>query len=205
MNTILSIAVTIVITASFAATADAGPFADREGSGTYTTSNGRTGDYSWRSRREGSTVTKDQSITTEGGRTFEREITATYDKDTGTLNRSVTGPAERTRTSTWSYNPETRAVDRVTTGPAGRSVYSSSTLNPDNRGITTTHTGPGGRTVTAITTLDGEQGRSTTVVGPNGRETSWRASRSRDRESGTIRRSLTGPRGRDWFVDLSPD
>lgn len=178
---------------------------ERSGSGTYSTSGDRTGKYSWRSRRDGNRVMNEQSITTSGGRTFGRAASTTFDRETGTVNRTVTSPFGRTRESTWSYNPESRSLDRVTTGAAGWTVHSSSKYDPTSRSIITTHTGPGGKTATVVTTPNNRFGRNTSITGPRGRSWTWSTSNARDPATGTVRHTVTGPQGRSWSVDLTPD
>ncbi len=78
-------------------------------SGTYTTSDGRTGNFSGEVLRNADgTRTRNLSITNREGETYDRSATYDYDRETGTLERTVTGPGASSRTGYVTFIPVQR-------------------------------------------------------------------------------------------------
>lgn len=76
-------------------------------SGTYTTADGRSGTFSGDVlRNEDGTRTRNLSITNQDGETYNRSATNAYDRETKTLERSVTGPGGKTRTGSVTFIPD---------------------------------------------------------------------------------------------------
>jgi hypothetical protein len=154
-------------------------------SGSYTTKKGRTGTYKSEGTRGDGTATRNQSITTQDGKTFDRSVTRTYDKDTGTFTRSVTNPRGDTRTATGAVGEDGTRTGTVTTSGGKTAEFSGETVRNDDGSVTRN---------TSVTTADGQTlNRSATT--------------SYDKDTGTISRSVTGPGGntRTGEVAVQPD
>jgi len=72
---------------------------DGQRSGTYTTSNGKSGTFNNSVQRDGNgTVSRSKSWTNQDGVTKTKSASRTYDKETGEFNKTVTGVKGNTRT-----------------------------------------------------------------------------------------------------------
>lgn len=156
--------------------ADAG---ERNRSGKYATGGGRSGTYSSNIERSRGSVNRQGSITTQSGETYSRSVSGTYDKDTGTVNRSVTGPGGNTRTDTGTYNKDTQTYSGTVTGPKGNTAQQTTVYDKNTKSTTSTYTGPGGKTATGTTTYNPE--------------------------TGTAERTITGAGGKSRSVTLTPE
>jgi hypothetical protein len=158
---------------------------DLSRSGSYVTGRGHSGSYSSHvsgNRRDG--LTRNQSVTTQSGRTLNRSSTTTYDRASRRFDRSVTGVNGNTR---------------VLTGTAGGGAFSGSYT-----------TGSGGRGSFAGTTTrneDGSRSRNGSVTTDDGRTYQRSVATSHDAATRTLERSITGPGGhtRSGAVTLTPN
>ncbi len=79
---------------------------DGQRSGSYTTSTGKSGTFNGSvQRNEDGTVMRSGSWTNQDGETKSRNATYGYDRETNTINRSVTGPDGNTRDGSVTYTP----------------------------------------------------------------------------------------------------
>ena len=154
-------------------------------SGSYVTGKGRTGSYSSQvsgHRRDG--LIRSQTITTNSGRTLNQAATTTYDRQTGTFDRSVTGVNGRTRTLTGTARDGQR------------------------RGTYTTATGKSGTFASDVKRgTDGILKRNLSVTNQDGKTYNRSATYAYDRPTKTIVRSVTGPgeNTRTGSVTFIPD
>lgn len=89
-------------TRSFTGTAQ-----DGQRSGTYSTGTGQSGSFNGSTQRNGDgSVTNSSSWTNQNGRTYNRSATTGYDKETNTVDRSVTGPGGNTRSGEITFTPD---------------------------------------------------------------------------------------------------
>ncbi len=154
-------------------------------SGSYVTGKGRTGSYSSEvrgNRRDG--LTRSQSITTRSGRTVNRSATTTYDRGSGTFNRSVTGANGTTRSVTGSASDGVRSGTYTTSG--GRTGSFSGDLRRND---------------------DGSLTRNLSVTNQDGETFDRSATYSYDRDTKTLQRSVTRPGGdtRSGSVTFIPE
>lgn len=178
--------------------------ADRNGSGTWSTDRGASGTYSGQSERSGNSVNRSQTVTTEGGKTFSRSSQTEFDRQTGEVNSTVTGPGGRTRTSTGSIDREEGTLNRTITGQGGRSVEATTSVDRENKSIGTTYSTESGKSVSTSTSRNEGGGRSTTVTGPGGKERSVQSTTRVDRDAGTATGTMTGPGGRSGSLTINP-
>ena len=201
-NLTLSLLAGAVALALAAPAADAG---EHNRSGTYKTGKGHTGTYQSHVERAPGSVKREGSITTENGRTYNRSSTSTYDKNTGAVNRSVTGVDGKTRTATGTYDKATNTYDRTITGPKG-SAQATTTYDKANKSASTTYTGKDGKQATSTSTYNPEtKGLDTTITGADGRTYTRSTANAYNPEAGTLTHSVTGPKGNTRSVELTPD
>lgn len=75
--------------------------------GTYTTGNGKTGSYTQNlSKGENGELNKTTNITTSSGQQVTTSSSSTYDKETNTLNSTVTGPKGESHSGSVSVTPD---------------------------------------------------------------------------------------------------
>jgi hypothetical protein len=156
---------------------------DRQHSGSYTTSRGHSGTYNNSvsgNHKDG--LTRNQSITTENGKTYKRSATGTYDAQTHEFNKTVTGTNGNTRT------------------------YTGTAQDGKVSGNYTTSTGNSGTFNSTIQNNDGTVTRNGSWTNQNGEAYSRSVSSSYDKDTHTLNRSVTGPDGntRDGSVTLTP-
>ncbi len=85
--------------------ADSALAREKQRSGSYVTSKGRTGTFSNSvSGNYQDGVNRRQSVTTDTGQTYERTTTTQYNRDTSTVNRSVTSPNGNTREGSFTIH-----------------------------------------------------------------------------------------------------
>jgi hypothetical protein len=175
-------------------------------SGSYITGSGKTSTYQRSIERSPGAVSRQGSISTQEGRTYSRSMFGTYDRGTGAVNRSVTGPDGRTRTATGTYDQGTHTYARTIVGPNGRQTQATTVYDRDSRSASSTYVGPHGKTSTGTTKYDAaDRGFDTTVTGPDGRTYTRSSSNSYDRGTGTLTKSMTGLDGEVRTVDITPD
>lgn len=88
----------LVTTASYAA--------ERQRSGGFSTSRGHSGTYQTQvSGERGAGLNRQTQVTTDAGKTLNRAASYSYDKDSSTLNRSVTGSQGNTRSGSITVTP----------------------------------------------------------------------------------------------------
>jgi hypothetical protein len=145
---------------------------DFQRSGSYQTGKGRSGTYQSQGSRGSGEVTRDQSVTTQGGKTYNRQVNRSYDKETGTYNSSVTGPQGNTRTTTGTVGADGTRTGTVTTGSGKTATVSGNTVRNED-GVT----------------------RSGSVTTESGKTSTRSATTSYDKETGTVNRTVTGPGG----------
>jgi hypothetical protein len=200
---------TVTLLAGAVALAIAAPSADareRSGSGSYKTGAGKTGTYTRSVERTPGEAHRQGSITTQDGRTYSGSSHTTYDKNTGAVNREVTGPRGNTTTSTGRYDKATGTYDRTITGPGGAQTHALTKYDKANKSATTTYTGPGGKTTTTTSTYNAaNKGIDTTVTGPGGNTATRSGTNSYNPETGTITHGVTGLDGKTRTVDITPD
>lgn len=147
--------------------------ADRSREGTFTTGQGRTGSYSTQTtgnRQDG--FTKQQTITGPGGNAYNRTVEGQYDRESGQFERNVTGP---------------RGNSRSVTGTAKDGQF---------QGNYSTSTGKSGSFEGNRTrNEDGSVTRQNTWTNQDGQTRSREVNRSYDRDSNTVNRNVSGPRG----------
>ncbi len=80
--------------------------AERQRAGSFSTSRGHSGTYQTQvSGERGAGLNRQQSVTAANGKTYSRSSTSTYDQDSNTLNRSVTGSQGNTRSGSITVTP----------------------------------------------------------------------------------------------------
>jgi hypothetical protein len=202
-------AFTVPLLAGAVALAITAPGADareRTGSGSYKTGAGKTATYERKVERTPGQVNRQGSVTTQDGRTYTGSSHTTYDRNTGAVNRDVTGPRGRTTTSTGRYDKATSTYDRTITGAGGAQTHAVTAYDKANKSATTTYTGPGGKTTTSTSIYNAaNKGFDTTVTGPGGNTATRSGTNSYNPETGTITHGVTGLGGKIRTVDIAPD
>lgn len=179
---------------------------DRKRSGSYATGAGKSGTYERHVDRSRGSVKRRGSITTQNGKTYSRSSNSNYDRNTGAVDRSVTGVRGNTRTVTGTYDKGTQTYDRTITGAQGRQTHATTVYDRDAKSASSTYTGPKGKTATGTTTYNAQnKGFDTTVTGPDGNTHTRSSSNVYDKESGTLTRSVTGFGGDTRTVEITPD
>ena len=179
--------------------------AGRLSQGTFTGQRGGSGAYSHQIDRAPGQVSRDTSVTGSQGRLWQRSSNASYDKATGTGQRTVTGPGGNTRTSSGSYDSADKTYSRTITGANDQSVTATSQYNSATHQVDTSYTGPQGQTVTAATGYDkGDHGADTTVTGANGQTYSRNGRNSYDSADHSLNHQDTRPGGRTRGITLTP-
>lgn len=156
---------------------------DRQRSGSYTTAKGHSGTYNKSvsgNRQDG--LTRNRSVTTENGKTYNRNSTGTYDRETGEFNKTTTGANGNTRTVTGTAQDGERS------------------------GSYTTNTGKSGTFKGAVERNDGVVTRNGSWTNQDGQTYNRSATNSYNKETHTITHSVTGPGGntRDNTVTIIP-
>ncbi len=86
-----------------------GTIEDGQGSGTYTTSNGKSGSWNGvRTRNGDGTVTRNGSVTNQNGQTYNTTGTYGYDRSTNTLTGTGTGALGNNWSGSLTVNPDPR-------------------------------------------------------------------------------------------------
>ncbi len=154
-----------------ATTANAG---ERTRSGTVSGQNGRGGAYNNTISRDGQgNVTRNQSVTTNNGKTLNRNVARDYDKETGTATRTITGNNGQTRTTTGSVENGV-ASGTYTTGNGKTGTFEA----------------------TGTRNEDGTTTRSSTVTTQEGKVVNRSTTTGYDRETGTLNRTITNNKGK---------
>lgn len=146
---------------------------DFKRSGSYKTGKGKTGTYQSEGSRGDGEVTKNRSVTTESGRTYNRSVNRSYDKQTGTYSSSVTNPKGNTRTATGTVGPDGARTGTVTSSSGKTATTSGSTVRNEDGSVT----------------------RSSTVTTESGQTATRSATTSYDQATGTATRTVTSPDG----------
>ena len=164
--------IALIATAAIAESADAREI-NRSGEGSYVTGKGKTGTFNRSAtgnRKDG--LTRNQSVTTNNGNTYNRSATGSYDKDTGQYNKTVTAPNGNTRT------------------------YTGTAQDGQRSGTYTTSTGKSGTYDANIQrNEDGTVTRTNNWTNQDGESKSRSVNHSYDQENKTSTRSVTGPGG----------
>lgn len=180
--------------------------AGRLSQGTFTGQRGGSGTYSRQVDRAPGQMSRDTSVTGSQGRLWQRSSNASYDKATGTGQRTVTGPGGNTRSSSGSYDSTDKTYSRTITGANGQSVAATSQYNSATHQVDTSYTGPQGQTVTTATGYDkANHGADTTMTGANGQTYTRSGSSSYDSADHSLNHQVTGPGGRTRGITLTPD
>lgn len=110
-----------IFLAALSASALADRQVTREGGGSFVTGGGTEGTYSRGVERGAGTMTREQSVTV-GEKTYSRSATTTLDKETGEIQRTVTGPGGVTHNTSGKVEVDREAgsVDLSGTGRRGR-------------------------------------------------------------------------------------
>lgn len=178
----------------------------RNRSGSYVTGGGKSGTYQRSIDRSPGAVSRHGSITTDSGKTFARSASGTYDRNTGAVSRSVTGPGGKTRTENGTYDRGTQTYDRTITGARGGQTQATTTFDRETRSAASTYVGPHGKTTTSTTAYNPTtKGFDTTLTGPNGRTSTRSSAHSYDSETGVLSKSVTGLDGKTRTVDIQPE
>jgi len=82
-----------------------GTHADGQSSGTWTTTDGRSGTFSQQSQRGDDGLTRQTQVTNAAGETAQRSASYSFDRDSNTLSRSVTGSQGETRSGSVTLTP----------------------------------------------------------------------------------------------------
>jgi len=152
----------------------------RTRTGTYQTSNGKSGTFSETRTHQPGQTQREATITNQDGKTATRESTRTWDKSTGTgtvskektLPNGKTSSQEGTITKTGDNTFESKGT---LTGPNGKtSTYDTvTTKTADGRTTQGTITGPNGKQATISGSTEklgsGEIERTRSITGPNGK------------------------------------
>jgi hypothetical protein len=179
---------------------------ERSRSGSYATGGGKTGVYQGSVSRSPGAVRRQGSITTQDGRAFSRSSTLTYDRDTGAVNRSVTGAEGRTRTASGTYDSGTHTYDRTVTGANGEQAHGTTVYDRGTKSASTAWLGADGRASTSTTTYNAaNRGFDTTVTAPDGKSYTRSSRNAWNPETGTLTRSVTGYGGIGRSVEITPD
>jgi hypothetical protein len=154
-------------------------------SGSYKTGKGRTGTVQSQVNRSKGKVTRNQTITTQEGKTYDREVSRTYDKETGSYSGSVTGPQGKTRTTTGTVGADGTRTGTVTTSSGKTATVTSNVVRNE----------------------DGSVAKNTSVITENGKTLNRSSTASFDKETGTVSRTVTGAGGntRTGSVTIEPD
>jgi hypothetical protein len=170
---------------------------ERSHNGGYTTGKGRTGTYSSHSSgSRGEGYQRNQSVTTDNGKSYERSAAGKCSKDGATANceKSVTGWRGKTRTSTGQYNKETGAFSGTATGENGKGGSVSGTAAKGQRtGTWTTNSGKTGTFDQSVSHGEGVYNKSTTATNANGQTVNWDT--TYDKDSSTLTHTYTNPQG----------
>jgi hypothetical protein len=75
-------------------------------SGTYTTNDGKTGTFDQTVSKSDNGVSKTTNLTTSSGQQVGTSSVSTYDKETNTINKSVTGPKGKTHSGSVTVTPD---------------------------------------------------------------------------------------------------
>jgi hypothetical protein len=142
-------------------------------SGSYKTGKGKTGTIQSEGSRGGGKVTRNQSVTTEDGKTLTREVNRTYDKETGSFERSVTNPKGETRTATGTVGADGTRTGTLTTGKGKTGNFSGNTVRNEDGSVT----------------------RTGSVTMDSGKTLNRTATAKYDKETGTANRTVTDPDG----------
>ncbi len=181
--------------------------------GSYQTGRDRTGAYHAHVRgdyRHG--LSRQQSITTQGGRTFSRSSTASYDRDSGAFSRSVSGPRGGSRSVAGTALHGQFSGTYSTSGGRSGGFQGSTTRNEDGSltrsGTYTNASGDSGEfTRTRSPGEDGSLSRASSLTTPDSRTYARSVDSALDGQSRTLTRTVTGPNGeeRTGSVTLTPE
>ncbi|WP_431484133.1 hypothetical protein [Pseudomonas solani] len=76
-----------------------------QNNGTWATTDGRSGSFSQQSQRGDDGLTRQTQVTNAAGETAQRSASYSFDRDSDTLSRSVTGNQGETRTGSLTLTP----------------------------------------------------------------------------------------------------
>ncbi|MEZ0262804.1 MAG: hypothetical protein ACAH80_17495 [Alphaproteobacteria bacterium] len=176
----------------------------RSHSGTYSAgkySGNWTSNYS---HKKGEGFTRNQTATGQGGKTWNRSVAGSYDRDTKTYNQSTTGWGGKTYTSASQYDYKTKAFNSTVTNEQGKALTLNGTAQQGQRAGT--WTGSNGKTGTYNQNLSYGQGvfsKDSTVTGANGKSYSWDTDYSYNKETRTLTGTSTGPAGKTHTGSLT--
>lgn len=162
---------------------------DRSRSGGFTTDRGNSGTFSKsRSGNRGEGLHKERSITGENGRTFNRSSDSSFDRETKSFSKTVTGAKGNTRTYEGSVNDGgyqgTYETSRGKSGTFDGTVTKSEDGGWTRQGSVVNQDGK-----TFDRTIEGDYDREThtlskEITGANGKTRTYQGSVGRDEDGG---------------------
>jgi hypothetical protein len=182
LNTFFAICTALLVGSAYMSDAFGRDF---KRSGSYKTGKGKTGTYQSEGSRGGGQATRNQSITTQDGKTYNRSVNRSYDKATGTYSRSVTSPKGNTRSATGTVGADGARTGTVTSSSGKTATTSGSTVRNEDGSVT----------------------RSGSITTESGQSFSRSATTSYDKATGTVSRTVTSPDGstRSGSVNVQRD
>lgn len=175
--------------------------------GSYTTGRGTTGTVnSTGSAARGQGWNKSQSITTNAGKTYGRTIDGGYNKDTQSVDRTVTGNNGKSYATSSTYDKDTKTYSTTATGANGGTVTKTGTAGDGAVGGTVS-TGNGKSATYNTDVTRGEDGvsTSTTVTGSGGKTYTGSSNYSYDQETKTLTDTYTGNNGKTHTGSITYD
>lgn len=137
------------------------------------------------------------SYTTGKGKTYGHTAKGSYDKETGTYNKAVTGQNGKGYTASTTYDKETKTGTKTVTTNDGKTVTATGTAGDGQRsGTYTTGNGKTGSYNSAVTKEDGTYTKNRTVTTDDGKTYDSSATYAHDKDSNTMTGSRTNWRGK---------
>lgn len=191
----MAVAAIAVLSMSFPDTAEAGRNFQRGGH--YSTGKGRTGTFQTQGTRQRGAWSKNQSVSTDRGRNYNRSVDGAYDRKTKTTDRTVQGWSGRTHTTTSTYDRKTQAFNGIATGQNGNTLTANGMAGGGHReGTYETSTGKNGTyEYNRDRNDDGTWTKSNTVTYGEGKTYTTSDTYGYDKETQTLSNTHTGPKG----------
>jgi hypothetical protein len=196
---LLAVIIVAGLVAACLPSAHAAPEKSRTRTGTFATSDGKSGIATGTVTRTKGETQRSATKTNQNGQTGSRTADRKFDaaSGTGTINATTTRSDGLTSTRDGNFTKNADgsvSAAGVATGFNGKSANYATATNKTETGSTTTGTltGPNGKTATINTSTsraDGQISKDTTVVGPNGKSTE-RVTASRLNDDGTATRTI---------------
>ncbi len=196
---LLAVIIVAGLIAACLPSAHAAPEKSRTRTGTFATSDGKSGTATGTVNRAKGETQRSATWTNQNGQTGSRTADRKFDttSGTGTINTITTRADGRTATRDGNVTKNadgTISAAGTTTGFNGKSANYATTTSKTETGSSTvgTFTGPNGKTSTinsSTSRADGQISKDTTVVGPNGKSTE-RITATKLNGDGTATRTL---------------